>query len=64
MIYLSSLLLALTRKFYFAKEFNYTVYFENCWGLNTSQTEYNFLIKFSYSRSFAVLFLVKNFTSE
>ena len=60
-----SLLLALTSKFYFAKIYTvYTVYFEKCWWLNTSQTENKFLVTFAFSRSYAVLFLVKNMTSE
>ena len=37
----------------------YTVYFEKRWGLNTSLK----LQLFSFSRSYAVLFLVKNLTS-
>ena len=48
----------------FCKYFNYTVYFEKHWGLNTSQTENKFLVTFTFSRSYAVLFLVKRLTSE
>ena len=59
-IHLSSLLLPLMSKFHSAKMLinNYTVYFEKLWGLNT------FLVTFSLSRSYTVLFLVKNVTSE
>ena len=63
-VYLSSLLLALTSKFHFAKIVITLYSFYKRWELNTSQIENKFLVVFSFSRSYAVLFLVKNLTTE
>ena len=63
-IYLSSLLLALTSKFHFTKMLITPYILRNFEDWTRHKLKTSFWLNLSFSRSYAVLFLVKNLTSE